>query len=404
MSCLIGGYVACPLNNQFEKDRLSKIIDFLKPSIILDKKSMVKTDFEADISNSNELKNNDFLIIFTSGTTGNPKGILFETESFLKSAQSFASIAEYNENTIVYHCLPMFYMAGILNTFFSCIFSNSKVILAEKVTIFNIINLINNSYKLKPNSITLTPSIYQSLMLNDKNSKSIIDHFKDYQSIISTASYLYPEIQEKFYTMYKKRIQSCYGLTELGGPLTIQSWEDTFEESNVGRNHKDVKIKIFQSNNVNNIYIKTPFSMKGTITSEGFQKLFTDKNGFFNTGDIGDYKNGILFIKGRSKDIVKKGGEILSLNFIENIALKNLNVSECAAVGKDDKLMGERIILFIKFNQINIIQEDIINLNDHLKKYLRPIEMPSKIIPVPIIPKTSNNKPSKKTLLELYNF
>ena len=81
-----------------------------------------------------------------------------------------------------------------------------------------------------------------------------------------------------------------------------------------------------------------------------------------------------------------------------------MNVSECAAVGKDDKLMGESIILFIKFNEINIIQEDIINLNDHLKKYLRPIEMPSKIIPVPIIPKTSNNKPSKKILLELYNF
>ena len=82
--------------------------------------------------------------------------------------------------------------------------------------------------------------------------------------------------------------------------------------------------------------------------------------GFFDTGDIGEYIDGILFIKGRSKDIVKKGGEILSLNFIENMAMKNDNVLECAAVGKQDTLMGETIILFIKFHKIINIQENVI--------------------------------------------
>ena len=78
--------------------------------------------------------------------------------------------------------------------------------------------------------------------------------------------------------------------------------------------------------------------------------------------------------------------------------MKNDNVLECAAVGKQDTLMGETIILFIKFHKIINIQEDIIKLNDYLKKYLRAIEMPSKIIPVPNIPKTSNNKQYKKKL------
>ena len=106
--------------------------------------------------------------------------------------------------------------------------------------------------------------------------------------------------------------------------------------------------------------------MKGYVTSDGFKKLTTDKNGFFDTGDIGEYIDGILFIKGRSKDIVKKGGEILSLNFIENMAMKNDNVLECAAVGKQDTLMGETIILFIKFHKIINILDTFIGEIDQI--------------------------------------
>ena len=123
MACLLGGYVACPINSEIDNYRYNQILKIIKPSFVIDnikKVNIIKTNTKLKEMNISE---SDFLIIFTSGTTGLSKGILFDSKKFLLSAKSFAELTEYNENTIVYHCLPMFYMAGILNTFFSCIFS-----------------------------------------------------------------------------------------------------------------------------------------------------------------------------------------------------------------------------------------------------------------------------------------
>ena len=135
--------------------------------------------------------------------------------------------------------------------------------------------------------------------------------------------------------------------------------------------------------------------MKSYITLKGFEKLHTDKHGYFETGDVGEYKNGILFINGRTKDLIKKGGEIVSLNYIENISMKFKNVIESSAVGKDNINTGEDVILFVKYNKIKDLEIENKKLFDFLKSKLRTIEMPVKIIPVPLIPKTSNNKTIK---------
>lgn len=344
----------------------------------------------------------DFLYILSSGTgDGKPSAILHTINSLLLSSKSFSELTAYNDKTIVFHCLPTFYMAGILNTFLSCIFSKSKIAIGKTINFQNISTFWKQTKKFKVNSLHLTPSIYLGLCIFHKVNQNLRDHLSEYQSIISTASFLYPEIRKKFSKIFKRRIQSCYGLTELGGPLTCETIEDVLNEDNdhvVGRHTSKLKIKITKKKL---ILIKSPFIMKGYISYNGKISKPKTIGGYFNTGDLGDYKNGILEYFGRNREIIKIGGELVSLPIIENEAIKSNLIKECAAVGIPNIYAGDDLILFVIFKKPNL-KVNLIGINKYLNKNLRKIEIPKKIIPVIEMPKTKSGKIIKKKLKDLY--
>ena len=76
--------------------------------------------------------------IFTSGTTGEPKGIILENYKYISSAFSYSNMCEYDDKTKIYHCLPMFYNAGMMNIFFSGISSGSNVVIGPRVNPINL--------------------------------------------------------------------------------------------------------------------------------------------------------------------------------------------------------------------------------------------------------------------------
>ena len=86
----------------------------------------------------------DCLLINSYGKNGEPTGILFKSSSILGSADSFSKLAKYNNKTVILHCLPMFYMGGILDTFFTIDF-RIKIIVAEKFTVLNAKNFLDSS-------------------------------------------------------------------------------------------------------------------------------------------------------------------------------------------------------------------------------------------------------------------
>ena len=344
----------------------------------------------------------DFLYIASSGTsTGNPKAILHTSNSLLNSSKSFSKLVGYNEKTTVYHCMPTFYMAGILNTFLSCIFSESKIAIGPTVKVSNLDEFWDNTKKMEVNSLHLAPSVFLAICITHKPNQSLSDHLKQYQSLISTGSYLYPEIRKKFLKIYKRRIQTCWGLTELGGPMTCESIEDVLFDENkysVGRTLDKIKVKIQKNKN---ILIKSPFIMKGYVKKGGIIEKPKLTNSYFNTGDLGSYKDKILYYYGRDKEIIKVGGELISLSDVEDTTLKSKYAKECAAVGVNNLYSGEDIVLFVVLRGKNI-NFQINKINIFLRKELKEIEMPKKIIPILEMPKTKSGKIIKNELVKRF--
>ncbi|MDC3396851.1 acyl--CoA ligase [Candidatus Pelagibacter sp.] len=401
LACLFANYKIFPLDPNTNKKKINSLKKKFKFDYVVDNFNLKKIVNEK--KNQVNLTDHDFLYILSSGTgTGEPSAILHTSKSLLSSSKSFSDLAKYNESTVIYHCLPTFYMAGILNTFLSCIFSQSKIAIGKTFSFENIGTFWEDAKKLNVNSLHLTPSIYFFLCITHRVNQGLRDHLANYQSIISTASYLYPEIRKKFFKTFKRRIQSCYGLTELGGPLTCENIDEAIFDDNdfvVGEHSKELKIKITKKQE---ILINSPFLMKGYVTENGKIEKPKLKNGYFVTGDLGSYKNGNLSYFGRKKEIIKVGGELISLTIVENLVYKSNFVSDCAAVGKPSLISGEELILFIVFKKRKNINSEIIKLSRYLKKTLRKIELPKKIIPISEMPKTKSGKIIKKKLIDLY--
>lgn len=401
-ACLLGGYVVCPVDPSIKPEKLEKLIDLYKINhTIEDAKEIDYENLEAD-EELIDYENSDCLIIGSSGTTGEPKGILFTSDSILLSAESFSNLANYNDKTKILHCLPMFYMGGILDTFFACMFSGSKIILGERFSISNVLKFWELPIKHDCNTLFLTPSIVAFICaIYKKPDIKIKEHVSKYKSIIATGSFLYPEVRKNFYKIFNKKIFSCYGATELVGPLALQGEKDTFENYCVGKHGKGIEILIKKDEEgLNIIMVKSPFFMKGYITDKGFE-LPKTYNGYYNTGDLGNYENNLLFVNGRKREIIKKGGELIFLSVIENAALQNKNVLEAAALGKKDIIAGEEPYLIVVFKENSSPSNNIENLGIFLRERLRPIEVPKKIIISSKLSKTKSGKIIKKSLYKL---
>jgi acyl-coenzyme A synthetase/AMP-(fatty) acid ligase len=400
-ACCLGGFVACPVDKETPITKYNKIKKILKAKYEINKFNKVKYIKDKDNKFQIKNKNSLCLILFTSGSTGEPKGIQIKLQQYFGSAFEFGKLAEYSKETNIYHCLPMHYNAGLLNTFFSGLLHGSTITIGPQVNMINLFYFWNNISKFKINSIHIVPEIANAL-LNINFDTKFKNSIKNVKKIISTGSYLYEQTKTNFQKKYKKRILSCYGLTEIGGPITLQNLKDTYKENSVGSLIKNVNIKIVKKNELNLVFIKTPYLFDSYLLENGKVQKPQKINGFFNTNDIGSFQNKKLFIYGRKKEIFKRGSEIVSTQNIENISRKFKNVIDCAAITEENISKGTKIYLLAQFKK-NIAEDKNYNqFRKFLEKHLKKIEFPDKILIVSKIYRTPSGKIKKKDLQKIY--
>ena len=196
-ACFFGQFVACPIDKQIPNLKYKRIKKILNSKYEINNFKKIK--YLKNINNKIPDNKENFLclIIFTSGSTGEPKGIQIKFKEYLGSALEFGKIAEYHNQTNIYHCLPMHYNAGILNTFLSGLICSSKIIIGPQVNMINLFKFWNNLFKYRVNSVHIVPEIANGLLKLNVDRK-IIEDVQKIDKIISTGSHLYEETKDKF--------------------------------------------------------------------------------------------------------------------------------------------------------------------------------------------------------------
>ena len=353
-------------------------------------------------------------LCYTSGTTGNPKGVLYGHRSTIIHA--FAAAAPDNlcvsARDVVMPVAPMFHANSWAIPYVATMVGSKLVLPGRHLDGESVHNLITNE------GVTLTaavPTIW--LMLFDyleKTKKSLAP----LQRCMIGGSACPRSMMEIFKKKYGVTVIHGWGMTEtsplgsINTPLAKHS--DLNDEKLLDLSEKQgrpmfgVELKITDDegeilandgNAFGDLWIKGPWICSGYINIE--RSDVHSKDGWFMTGDVATIdSDGYMQITDRTKDVIKSGGEWISSIEIENIAVGHEKVSEAAVIGVPHPKWDERPLLIIVPIEKNIISKDEILL--YLKDKIASWWMPDDVVFVEEIPHTATGKIQKLSLREKF--
>lgn len=371
------------------------------PVIKLDKISNKETISEKKKSDIDELNvfmdidyDDLFLITFTSGSTGIPKGVMHSFNNLIHSANFFNKKFNFNNNNVFYHNLPMSYMAGILNLIILPFISNSKIVLGERFSISNISNFWNIPIQYSVNTFWFVPTTIALLLKLDRGNEGI-KYCKDKKIIgcVGTAA-LDQKIKKDFETKYNISLYQSYGLSET--LFVTTNFPENDLSNAVGKPLDGVSLSIYEDQEIG---IKVPWMFLG-YTNSSTNHLF--KNKYYLSGDLGEInEKGFLVINGRKKDLIIKGGMNISSKRIEDF-IKEFDIfEENVVLGFEDLYMGEKIVCFFVKKSVSS-DDDKKTLNNRITEKLGKEYHIDEFMELGEIPYNSNGKIDKPKIREIY--
>lgn len=398
LSCAIGGFVACPIVHNLHQDTISNMIASVNPKLIIYEKQQLDETLLPDKAYNFYIgvkAAKPFLFNFTSGLTGEPKTMCHSLDALIGSAYSFGKLSGMTASTRLYHILPMAYMAGIMNTFLAPLMAGGTIIEGPLFSPSNATDFWTRPINKQINTLSIVPSIAASLIALTRDHDTIAIVKSQITQIQCTSAPISKDIKIKFKQKFSIPLQDCYGITELGGPLTFQHLEDAnaFSDASIPIPQLDISLR-----NDGELWIKSPFAMLGYYQNKKLDKP-VDEDGFMNTGDTAVFEDGKISITGRKKDIIIRGGVNVSPLRIETSLSLIPSVEDVAVVGLEHSFWGEEIVAVIVTDQerTSVKQEIVSYAATHLAAH----ERPDKIVFVNALPRSFVGKVQKNYLKKL---
>lgn len=406
------GVKVIPLDSGTSSDRLAYIISCVKPSIVI---GLVANPLEGIVNlDLNEFQNvphhsvpDDLTfpvlsdvadIMFTSGTTGEPKGVILTQENIAQSAENINGFIGNTCDDIELLALPISHSFGIGRL--RCVFKAGGTLLLEGNSV-NVKRLFRKIEEFKVTGFSMVPSSWKYIK---RLSGLKIGQFRDQLKYIELGSaYLSP--QEKYELaelLPKTRLCMHYGLTEASRSTFLEFNGDKDRIHTVGRACGSVEIKIFDESG-----LEMPKGQEGEICISGrhVARSFINSSDasffhfeYYRTGDIGIIDElGYLELKGRANDIINVGGKKLSPIEVED-RLKELDSGievACVGVLDNSSILGEEVKLFIVEGSTAMTLNDI---NMYLKEKIEDYKVPRYYEWISELPRTSSGKIQRQKL------
>ena len=370
-------------------------------------KNFIGTTFEHVLPNDEW---NSIALNYTSGTTGNPKGVVYHHRGAYLNAIGNSLTWDLPMHPKYLWTLPMFHCNGWCFPWTITERAGTHVCLRQPAG-----ELIVEAFQ-KHNVSHLCGAPIVMQMVADHLLQNNISLKKNIRMM--TAGAPPPEAVLSKMASCGIEVIHVYGLTEIYGPAVVCAWHPEWNELDAS---EQARLKARQGvvySVQENMKIIDPETnkdvpkdgtslgevlVKGNITMKGYykNKKATDEafeGGWFHTGDLGVwYEDGYIQLKDRSKDIIISGGENISSIEVEDAIYKHPEVVAVAVVAKEDEKWGETPCAFIELSEGSTVSE--IDLKNHCKSLLAGFKVP-RYFNFTELPKTSTGKIQKFKLRE----
>ena len=348
---------------------------------------------------------------YTSGTTGNPKGVVSHHRGAYLLAQGNAMIASINKHSVYLWTLPMFHCNGW------CFPWTMSAIIGTHVCLRQVraAPIWDSLTKHKVTHLCGAPIVMSTILSASDNEKKLLEN----QVEFFTAAAPPPESVLTNMNAAGFNVTHLYGLSETYGPAVVNEWHQDWNDLN---ENEQASLKARQGVRylpLESLDVMDPNTMKpvprdgktigevmfrGNVVMKGYlkNKSATDesfKDGWFHSGDLGViHEDGYIQLKDRSKDIIISGGENISSIEIEEVLYKHPAVEATAVVAMPDDKWGETPCAFVQLKELSEATEE--DLSQWCKDHMASFKIPRQFI-FDDIPKTSTGKVQKFILREL---
>ncbi len=427
LACLRSNIIFHPLNTAYKDHELSFLLEDADPALfICEKEVYEKIDslnlkhppshiFTIQIQHKDSIQaiklagihevvdcseEDTAALLYSSGTTGRPKGIMLTHGNIGTNAMSLKEAWEFTANDCLLHALPIYHVHGLFVAL-GCVFlSGSKMLWLDNFEVNEVLN------QLPKCTVMMGVPTYYTRLINNKGLTSKVT--QNLRIFISGSAPLLEETFMDFYSITGHKILERYGMTETN-IISSNPISGKRKSGTVGLPLEGQQVRIINNDSepvgadeIGNIQVKGPNVFKGYWKLAQKSKEDFSLDNYFNTGDQGYFdEDGYLIIVGRNKDMIISGGLNVYPKEIESFIDKIEGVYESAVIGLEDADFGERVVaVIVKDENSKVIEENIIS---DMKLQMAGYKVPKQIFFSNELPRNAMGKVQKNFLRDKYN-
>jgi acyl-CoA synthetase (AMP-forming)/AMP-acid ligase II len=337
-------------------------------------------------------------ILYTSGTTGKPKGAMLTHDNVLSNAAMGAELVPLGPGERVGMMLPLFHANAQVVTCVIPMMIGCEVVMWERFSASAFWKTVD---ELKPATISAVPTILAAVL----HAPGAPEGATSLRYMICGAAPLSRELLEAFQERFDIRILEGYGLTETTCISSINPFYGERKAGSIGIPVRGQEMKIVApdgtkvtSGEYGEIVIRGPNVMPGYLHNPE-ATADSIKDGWLHTGDVGYVDDdGYFFIVDRSKDMIIRGGENIYPREIEEVLYEHEGILECAVIGVPHEVRGEEVLAIVAPKEG--VQLDAEELRVWSAERLAAFKVPKAFEIRAELPKTATGKISKAPLRE----
>ncbi len=340
------------------------------------------------------------VLVYTSGTTGKPKGaMLTHSNMFAAITAAHAAFPVSAEDRLL-GALPLCHIYGLTVVMLGTLHKGGSLALIEK---FEVIPALKTIEEEKVTVLPAVPTMYQYMIMHLEKEKFDLSSLR---LCLAGGAPLSKTMYESLSRFVAAPLVEGYGLTEVSCVATLNPVNGKNVQGSVGPAIPNVTVGIFDkegnllppgSQNVGEIAIKGPNVMRGYYRSpEKTAEVL--KDGWFFTGDLGYLDaDSYLWIVGRAKELIIRGGQNIYPREVENVIAKLQGVLDVAVIGVPEPIMGERVKACIVLDKdAKVTAEEV---RDFCQKRLADYKVPRVVEFIETMPRNSTGKILKSQLV-----
>ncbi len=341
-------------------------------------------------------------ILYSTGTTGKPKGIVLSHRANVAVSENIIYGTEMDENTVEIIPMPLSHSHG-LRTCYANLINGSCVAIIDGITNIGGFFKMIDTYHV--NAMDISPTLGKLLVKIAK--KALEQYSNQFDYIELGTAVLDDELKEELKVLFPKtRLYNFYGSTEAGRSCAYDFNKEDFSKC-IGYPSRHAKFIVTDENK--NVIHSSPdnlglLAISGDMMMEGYfnsPELTRETviDGIIYTTDLGYIdETGKVYVFGRADDVINYKGIKISPEEIETVANAYEGVADCACVAAEDKVCGQVPKLFIQVEDSGFDKKEYMT---YLKENLEASRVPTKIEIIDEIPRTSNGKIQRKKLREV---